>query len=105
MLDIKVYHYPRKAIFHEASRHAEMMHSSKTKTMLVMNKESDSLNLASTCMHSRMTTLLASEGLVSHCDVRLGACLRVNVWLTGTRDWLALSLSNSETGSIFMDGT
>ena len=44
---------------------------------------SGSLNLARTCMHSRMT-LLVSEGLVSHYDIRLAACLWANVRLQKT---------------------
>ena len=39
----------------------------------------DSLNLASGWMCSRTMTLLVGEGLISHCDVRLAACLRANV--------------------------
>ena len=61
----------------------EMMHSSKTTlaTNQDINKEMplDSLYLASSYMSSRTTTLLVSEGLASHCDVRLAACLRANV--------------------------
>ena len=79
----------------------ETMHSSKTTLTKLSTKESDSINLASICMRSRTTTLLASEGLASHYDFELAACLQANVWPTHTRDWLALSLSNNETGSIF----
>ena len=67
------------------------------KTVLRCHKKKPQ-NLASACMHSRTMALFASKGLVSHADVRLVvcSCLRANVW-----DWLAPSLSNDDSGSIF----
>ena len=53
-------------------------------------------NLASTCMHSRTTTLLASKGLDGNVRLVASSCLRLIV-----RDWLVPSLSNNDTGSIF----
>ena len=61
----------------------------------------DSPYLASVYMRSRTTTLLASEELASHCDIRLATCLRANVRLAQETHMLASSLSNNKSGSIF----
>ena len=81
----------------------EKMHSSKTTLSYVSTKKChhDSLYLASACMCFRTMTVLVSEGLVGHCDVRLAACLQANVWPAQKTAWLAPSLSNNESGSIF----
>ena len=56
----------------------ETVHSSKT-TLAINRNLSNSLNLACAWMRSRMGSLLASEGLASHCDIGLAAYLWVNV--------------------------
>ena len=103
VLDIKAYYYPRNAaelniaiprivinlisntvkvqylfyyIHHTCiqnrvrSMKAETKHSSKT-TLRYQQRNAT----ATAYMRSRMTTLLASEGLASHFDIRLAVCL------------------------------
>ena len=51
------------------------------------------LNLASACKRSRTMTLLANEGLASHCDVRLALCLWENVWPQETASLFGVQLN------------
>ena len=47
-------------------------------------------------MRFRTTTLLVSEGLVSHCDVRFAACLRANVRPAQTRVGTCMGMGTLE---------